>query len=105
MNIIRSIKLKWLILLLSGSPLIATAQMTSPEQWVDYDQVFNLKTGLRKYDYDVALIRSNTRTNVLWPGEQARYTIQIINNLPVAMNVKGKLEIIRYGTKGRPNDV
>ncbi|SEO83770.1 hypothetical protein SAMN05192574_11418 [Mucilaginibacter gossypiicola] len=105
MNTIISILLKCLFLLLLGSPLVVTAQMTSPGQWVNYDQVFNLKTGLRQYDYDVALIRSSTNTNILWPGEQPGYTIQVVNNLDGPLEVKGKLEIIRYGTKGRPNDV
>ncbi|WPU96894.1 hypothetical protein SNE25_15340 [Mucilaginibacter sabulilitoris] len=105
MNTINSILLKCLFLLLLGSPLIVTAQMTSPEQWVNYNQIFNLKTGLRQYDYDVALIQSSTNTNILWPGEQPGYTIQVVNNLNAPLEVKGKLEIIRYGTKGRPNDV
>lgn len=105
MNIIKSIKYKVILLLLLLNYLTAGAQMTAPEQWVNYDLVFNLKTGLRQYDYNVALIRSSTNTNVLWPGEQAQYTIQIVNNLAEPLDVKGKLEIIHYGTKGRPNDI
>ncbi|PTR01511.1 hypothetical protein C8P68_101745 [Mucilaginibacter yixingensis] len=93
-----------LALWLAGS-LASYAQMTSPEQWVNYDQVFGLKTGLRQYDYEVALIKSSTTTNVLWPGEQPQYTAQIVNNLGKPMDVEGRIDIIRYGTKGRPNDV
>ncbi len=96
----------WLgsLLLILGC-LKTEAQMTAPTEWVNYEQVFGLKNNLRVYDYNVAIIESSTSTNVLWPAEQPAYTIQVVNNLAEPIQVKGKIDLIRYGTRGRPNDV
>jgi hypothetical protein len=96
----------WLCsLLLIISYLPSDAQMTAPEQWTNYQEVFGVTTGLRHYGFNVSLIKASTTTNVLWPGEQPAYTMQIVNNLAGPLQVKGKIDIIRYGTKGKPNDV
>ncbi|MDB5011273.1 MAG: hypothetical protein JWQ06_2062 [Mucilaginibacter sp.] len=96
----------WLCsLLLVISCLNSNAQMKAPYEWVNYEQVLGVKNNLRAYQYNVSVIRSSTSTNVLWPGEQPAYTIQIVNNLSEPLQVKGKIDIIRYGSKGRPNDV
>lgn len=63
------------------------------------------KSGLRRYDYDVSLIQSSVPANILWPGEQTRITFQVANRLDKPLSVEGKLEVIRYGTRGKPNDV
>lgn len=83
----------------------AAAQMKAPHEWVNYEQVLGVKNNLRQYNYDVALARASTTTNVLWPGEQPAYTIQVVNRLNEPLQAAGKIDIIRYGTRGRPNDV
>ncbi|MBO9617404.1 MAG: hypothetical protein J7539_00095 [Niabella sp.] len=80
-------------------------QMTAPADWVNYDAVFGVKGKQRSYNYDVAVIASNTETNVLWPGEQPAYTIQVVNNLNEPIKAGGKIVLIHYGLKGRPNDI
>jgi len=81
------------------------AQMKNPSEWVNYEHVLGVKNNLRHYDYYVTLARSSTSTNILWPGEQPDYTLQLVNNTNMAIKTTGKINIIRYGTKGRPNDI
>lgn len=91
--------------LLIISRFSSIAQMKAPEDWVNYEQVLGVKNNLRHYDYEVIAIRSSTSTNILWPGEQPSYTIQIVNKGNEPMQAAGRIDLIRYGTKGRPNDV
>ena len=79
--------------------------MKEPKDWTNYERVFDLKNNLRQYNFDVSVIHSSCITNVLWPGEQPTYIIQVINNLDSSVTVDGKIDIIRYGTEGRPNDI
>ena len=79
--------------------------MKPPTEWERYDSVFRIQSGLRRYDYDVSLIQSSVPANILWPGEQTRITFQVANRLDKPLSVEGKLEVIRYGTRGKPNDV
>ncbi len=99
---------KWLYMAAAGlclSQPAVRAQMKAPHEWVDYDQVLGVKSNLRQYDYDVAIIHASTTTNVLWPGEQPAYTIQVVNRLNTAIETAGRIDMIRYGTRGRPNDI
>ncbi len=81
------------------------AQMKAPQEWVNYEQVFGVKNNQRQYDYDVTVIRSSTHSNVLWPGEQPSYTLQIVNHLKAPLVADGRIDVISYGTRGRPGDI
>jgi hypothetical protein len=43
--------------------------------------------------------------NVLWPGEQASFTFQLVNNSKEPLAGTGQVELIAYGTKGQPGDI
>lgn len=92
-------------LLFFSSLFSVTAQMKSPPDWVNYEEVLGVKNRLRHYDFDVSAVRSSAPANILWPGEQPVYTIQIMNNTQEPMQTEGKIDLIHYGTRGRPNDV
>lgn len=79
--------------------------MKPPVEWEQYDSAFVLRSGLRHYDYDVQLVQSSVPANVLWPGEQPHLTFQVVNRLDKPVALEGRLEVIRYGTRGKPNDV
>ena len=81
------------------------AQMRPPHEWINYDQVFNLNSGLRKYDFDATLISSSTPANVLWPAEKPHFIIQIVNNTDKVLKTSAKIDIVQYGTEGKPNDI
>jgi hypothetical protein len=91
------------LLLLALIPV--EAQMKAPADWFGYENVFGVKNGQRHYDYDVKTIYSSAPANVLWPGEKISFTFQIISNIKQNIDVKAQVLIIRYGTKGIPNDV
>lgn len=98
-------KYLWMLVLLQISTLEMFAQMKAPEEWVNYESVFGVKNRQRHYNYDVALIRASNTTNVLWPGEQPSYTIQVVNQLNEPINTTGTIEVISYGTRGRAGDI
>ncbi len=98
-------RIRFFCLLFFPFGLSAWAQMKPPAEWERYDSVFRIQSGLRRYDYDVSLIQSSVPANILWPGEQPRITFQVANRLDKPLSVEGKLEVIRYGTRGKPNDV
>lgn len=91
--------------LLIFSCISGFAQMVPPPEWVNYEQVFGVTNNLRQYDYDVYATRSSVPAGILWPGEQPGYTIQIVNKTGGPLKTSGRVDLIRYGTRGRANDV
>ncbi len=85
--------------------LPALPQMRAPEEWLNYESVLGLKNGQRFYDYDVLCKGSSASVNVFWPGEKAHFTFHITNNTDASMITAGRVDIIRYGCKGLPNDI
>ena len=81
-----------------------TAQMVDPQNWVNYEQVLNLKNGLRHYDYDVSVISRNAPANVFWPGDKVSFSFRITSNIDEPIETEGKADVIQYGAKGIPGD-
>jgi len=84
---------------------VVKGQMKDPQDWLGYEAVMGVKNGLRHYDYDVNLIESSAPANVFWPGDDIRLKFQVVNNTQQPIDVDAKMYIIRYGTKGIPNDI
>ncbi|NLR62356.1 hypothetical protein HGH93_29965 [Chitinophaga polysaccharea] len=95
----------WMTALALISVVNSMAQMKAPEEWVNYESVMGVKNRQRHYDYSVMLTRAAIPSNVLWPGEQPSYTIQVVNELNEPLVADGKIELISYATKGRPGDI
>ncbi|MBS1605620.1 MAG: hypothetical protein JST42_23345, partial [Bacteroidetes bacterium] len=91
-----------LCLLIAAS---SRAQMVPPQNWVDYEKVLGVTNDLHHYDYDVYPVSSAVATGVWWPEDKPAYTIAVVNNGDQPIQTKGRIDIIRYGTRGRPNDV
>lgn len=98
-------KYLWITALMMISAGSGMAQMKAPEDWVNYETVMGVRNNQRHYDYDVVLAGASNPANVLWPGEQPSYNIQVVNRLDEPMVTEGKIELISYGTKGRPGDI
>ncbi len=79
--------------------------MKTPEEWLNYDEVLGLESGLRFYDFDVDCIGTSSPANVFWPGEKVILTFQIVNNTDKDLSAKGFIDIIHCGTIGIPNDI
>ena len=84
---------------------VANGQMKDPQDWLGYEEVLGVKNGLRSYDYDVTLTGSSAPANVFWPGDAIRLKFQVINRTNQAIHADAKAYVIRYGTKGIPNDI
>ena len=82
-----------------------SGQMNTPEAWVHYESVLNVKNNERSYDFNVYCIKTSSPANLFWPGEKAGFTFQVVNNTGNPIDVDGKIEVIRYGSKGIPNDL
>jgi len=82
-----------------------TAQMKDPVDWLNYENTMNVKNNQRFYDFDVYCIRSSAPANILWPHEKAKFTFQVVNNTNASISVNAKIENIRYGSRGIPNDI
>ncbi|MDR3261483.1 MAG: hypothetical protein LBT78_06570 [Tannerella sp.] len=79
--------------------------MQRPEAWLDYEKVLGLQTGLRQYNYDVTPIASTAPANIFWPGDSIRFNFQLANNTSETIDCRAKIQVIRYGAKGIPNDI
>lgn len=70
-----------------------------------YTDSFGLSEVQEAGDYTAQFISSTAPGNVLWPGEEASYTFQVVNTTQNGLFAEGKVEFIAYGTKGRPGDI
>lgn len=80
------------------------AQMVTGAQMGDFDKTFattpNSNATLR-----AVLVSSSAPGNVLWPGEQPKFTLQLQNDGAGAVALRGHVEVVPYGTRGVPGDI
>lgn len=86
-----------------GSPL--SAQMQTGEQMSRFGEVFGVKTNQREYPFSVTLVESSVPGNILFPGEQGKFTLQIVNNENRPLSTKGRVRVVAYGSHGTPGDI
>ncbi len=55
--------------------------------------------------YTATCLGSSAPGNILWPGEQAAFTIQVQNTGTVPLAAAGRVEAIHYATRGRPGNI
>lgn len=94
-----------MLLILFLAPTDLFSQMQDPPHWVEYEKVLGVKNNLRQYDFDVTVIASANTTNIMWPGEQPHYAIQLVNNLSEDIDTDGKIEVIQIGTTKLNNNI
>jgi len=68
------------------------------------DEVFGLKKDQVARDYSVQEISCSGQSNVFWPGEEMRFTVQIVNKTDKPLKVTGQAQTIAYGTTCDPLD-
>ena len=83
----------------------AHAQMISGDRIPGYAETFGVVLHERSYPYTAQLIECTAPGNVLWPGDTPSFTFQIVSHLDTPLAVQGKVDVIAYGTKGRPGDI
>ena len=96
------------LLLLSvsvGTVWPLAAQMQTGEQMSRFGEVFGVKTNQREYPFSVTLVESSAPGNILFPGDQGKFTLQIVNNENRPLSAKGRVRVIAYGSHGTPGDI
>ncbi len=91
--------------ILQFSAPLAKAQMVTGPAMTDFAKVFGLKRTSGGPGYRVDVVKSTIPGNILWPGETVTFTLKIENHGDAPMNVMAKLDLIGYGTRGKPGDV
>ncbi len=89
-------------LLLALSVVLATSQREARadiDTYGGYEAAFGTKANEHPQRWNVNQIASNLPANTLWPGEEAKFTFQIINKSGEPLVGRGKWEIIQYGTR------
>ncbi|MCX7935651.1 MAG: hypothetical protein N3A66_10400 [Planctomycetota bacterium] len=56
-------------------------------------------------DYSVQQIAASAPANVFWPGDIVRFVLQFTNNTDRPLAAKGRVDLIRYGTRTDVADV
>ena len=90
------------LVLIAGS---VAAQMVTAEGIDGFADTFGVVLDQRSYPYRVQLIESTIPGNVLWPGDKAKFTFQLTNHLDEPIQLAGRVDVIQYGTKGKPRDI
>ncbi len=101
-----SIKVLIIVTLLSKISLIpSSAQMVTGRSMTDFQKTFGVSKDEGSLNYRVVPIESSVSGNILFPGEQPKFTLQFVNIGTSPLPKTGKIDIIAYGTKGKPGDV
>ncbi len=98
-----SSRLLFLALALLAVPVLA--QMKSGFEMTNFREVMGVTKAQEATTYKVVFISCSSPASVLWPGEQADFTFQVQNTSDADIAVKGKVDVIAYGTKGQPGDI
>jgi len=83
----------------------ARAQMVTGLGIPGSAETMGLGPGREAEDYTAQFIGSTVPGNVLWPGEQGSFTFQLVNSTDRPIRTRGRVDVIQYGTKGRPDDI
>ncbi len=90
-------------LFIQNMPVIS--QMVEGTDIPEFGDVFGVDVSQRNYDVSMTLVHSTVPGNVLWPDDDAEFTLQAVNSTGSAIKVSGRIEVIAYGTRGRPGDI
>ncbi len=85
--------------------ITAKAQMVEGTEIPEFGETFGVDVNKKDFNVQAYLIKSSVPANILWPNDKAVLTVQLVNNSDIPAKISGKLEVIGYGTKGRPGDI
>ena len=83
-------------------PIGAWAQMTTGAKMTHFAQAFGITD---QHSFNAVLADSSVPANMLWPGEQPTWIIQLQNISSTPIKTAGKIDVVHYGTRGAPDDV
>ena len=96
------------LLFLSASLLLvsnlASGQMVTGSGILGYAETLGLQDN-SKPAFKAAYLGCSVPANILWPGDEAVATVQVVNVASSPLRTSGHIEVIRYATRGIPNDI
>lgn len=84
---------------------VAQSQMVTGRNMREFAGAFGLDQPPESTKFQAALLSIGSPGNVLFPGEQPKLVIQLRRTDPQPIVGRGKVQIVRYGTRGTPNDI
>ncbi len=84
---------------------ISKAQMVSGIDIPEFGETFGVDVNRTDHAVSAHLIKSSIPGNILWPNDEVTLTIQLKNNTEQEVFLAGNVEVISYGTRGRPDDI
>ncbi|RPH90814.1 MAG: hypothetical protein EHM72_18705, partial [Calditrichaeota bacterium] len=97
--------MKKLLLLFLLLPFSINAQMVAGDAIPEFNDTFSCGSAPPDSTIHTSLIASSIPGNVLWPQEQVQLTLQFENTAARSIHIDGWLDILAYGTRGRPGDI
>ena len=82
----------------------ARAQMVTGSDMADFNATFALAPPTDS-PLSATLVSSSAPGNVLWPGEQPHFALQLRNSGAQNVQINGAIEVISYGTRGIAGDI
>ena len=92
------------LLLLLALGTTGRAQMVTGSDMAGYGAALGLQPGAAS-DYAIHLVSSSVPGNILWPGDRATFTFQIVSTSAQPIQAVGHVQVIPYGTRGAPGDI
>ena len=84
---------------------VADAQMVPGSRVVGEAPALGLDRDHQSRDFTIQEIACSAPANVLWPGDPASLTFRITNTTAAPLSANGVIEVIQYGTRGKPGDI
>jgi hypothetical protein len=89
---------------------VVCAARAEPES--DYREIWKMPSFRKvmrmtedRKDLAVQFLRASVPGNALWPGDQVGFAFQVVNRTGEALTLKGRVDVIRYGLVGNPDDI
>jgi hypothetical protein len=83
----------------------ALAQMVVGSNIPGYHATFGLDTNKTDFLWSAQFITSSVPGNVAWPGDVPSFTFQVFAKGDRPVKADATVELVEYGTRGRPGDI
>ncbi len=80
------------------------AKMVTASKIPGFTETFGI-TDVKTATFTVQQVESSIPSNILWPEHKVAYTLQITNTGATPLVKTGKIDVVSYGTRGRPDDI
>ncbi len=94
-----------LLVIAGAAAAPAGAQMVAGTKIPTFGATMGVDLKNDQQPYACQFISSTAPGNVLWPGEQADFTFQLVNHSSALLAGQGRVDLIAYGTRGQAGNI